>query len=187
MDITYLANKFLASGTVLSQVFILLAVVYMLFYKKSRFSWPLINDFFKFASKKGILFSFIVALVAALGSFFYSQFVGFPPCNLCWFQRIFMYPLVFLLGLALIKKDSGIVDYVLIMSGVGFLLSLYHNYIYYNQGGLYSLCQFLGAGESCLKRYVFEFNYITIPLMSLTAFTLIIVLLYLHKMQGKKS
>ena len=178
-------NKILSLATIGAQVFIALSVAWILFFsKKNNFNFPSAVKFFKFIGEKGIVFAFATSLVASAGSLFYSQIFGFPPCNLCWWQRIFMYPLVLLLGLSLIKKDSKIVDYALVISGAGFLLSLYHNYMHYNEGGLNTLCQFLGVGVSCLKRYVFEFNYITIPMMSLTAFLLIIIFLILHKIKN---
>jgi disulfide bond formation protein DsbB len=97
-----------------------------------------------------------------------------------------MYPLVFLSGLALIKKDHRIVDYLLTLSVVGFFISLYQNYLYYTNSGLKTICQ-IGGGVSCVKRYVLEFGYVTIPLMALTAFVIITMILVLQKMYGKYS
>ena len=170
-----LVNIVLGAGIILSQIAILLAVVYFLFFKKShRFIGELMG-------KHGILLAFIVVLVATLGSLFYSEIAGFKPCDLCWFQRIFMYPEVILLGLALVKKESRIVDYALSLSVVGFLFSLYHNYIYYQGGGF---CQIFGSAVSCTNRYVLSFGYITLPLMALTGFLLVIVLLMFSKLRN---
>ncbi|OGN02917.1 MAG: hypothetical protein A2655_02580 [Candidatus Yanofskybacteria bacterium RIFCSPHIGHO2_01_FULL_43_42] len=143
----------------------------------------------KFFIKHAILFAFLVALTATLGSLFYSQIMGFEPCELCWFQRIFMYPLVILFGIALYKKQDHIIDYTLSLAVVGGAISLYHNYIYYYKKGLAANCQLAGIDVvSCIKLYISEFGYITIPLMALTAFALIIIFLVLRKIhnQGDK-
>ena len=169
-----LVNKFLAVGVVASQVFILLALVYVFL----PFNKNIVSRFF---SKNGIALAFWVALLATVGSLFYSNYAGFEPCQLCWFQRIFMYSQVVILGLALIKKDNRIIDYSLALSIMGGLISVYHNYIYFK--GLNStVCT---SAESCITPYVTEFGYITIPIMALTGFGLMILLLVLKKIYDK--
>lgn len=171
-------NTILALGTIIGQLFILASVVYFLFFKKKQ------NVVTVFLAKYGITFAFIVALISMLGSLFYSEIARFAPCDLCWLQRIFMYPLVFILGLALIKKDNRIVDYVLSLSIIGGIISLYHNFMGF--GGFNGFCPTIGSlGVSCAKRYVLAFGYVTIPMMALTAFLLIIVLLLFKKMENK--
>ncbi len=114
---------------------------------------------------------FIVALFAMIGSLIYSNVIGFPPCDLCWYQRIFMYPIVFIAGFGLIKKDLNALRYVRILSVVGILFALYHTFIYYT--GVSPLpCS---ADASCTARYVFEFGFVTIPLMSLSVFAVILL------------
>lgn len=162
-------NLILGSLTLIGQIFLFIYLVYLLFFARHK------NNYI---SSLGIKFSFIVALIATLGSLFYSQIISFTPCDLCWFQRIFMYPQVILLGLAMIKKDNKIIDYSLALAIIGALISLYHNYISYTASSLL-IC---GVNRvSCTIRYVFEFDYITLPLMSLTAFLIIIILLISQK------
>jgi len=176
MDLLSIINIKLAALTIIGQVFITMAILYWVFGRKK---YPAMQIFF---ARYGLLLAFITALAATVSSLFYSEVVGFEPCNLCWFQRIFMYPLVIILGLALFRKDLRAVTYGLVLSGIGFLITLYHNYIYYMNQGLAANCDFGGTSVSCIKRYVFEFGYITIPLMSLTAFALIIIfLLFVRK------
>ena len=115
-----------------------------------------------------------IALIATLGSLYYSEIAGFEPCKLCWLQRIFMYPLVMILGLADARSDKKIIDYALALSFAGIIISLYHNYIYYG-GRQLSSCDVSGLGESCLRRFVFEFDFVSIPMMALIAFFGIIV------------
>ena len=114
--------------------------------------------------------------MATGGSLFYSEIAGFDPCKLCWFQRIFMYPLAILLGLALIRKDFKFTFYPFALTLIGAIISLYHNTIYYGGISIFP-CEPFGLGVSCTKVLVMEFGYVTIPLMALTAFLLIILLL----------
>lgn len=115
-----------------------------------------------------VWFMFIIALIATAGSLFYSEVAHYEPCKLCWFQRIFMYPQVLLLALALYKRDNHIIDYILWMSGIGLVIAGYH---YLLQLGVVT-GSFCGIGVSCDQRFVMEYGYITIPMMAFTAFTL---------------
>jgi len=170
-----IVNKILAIGTVGTQIFIVLLIVYFLFFCKKE-------DFISsFLSKNWLKLAFAVTVIATSGSLFYSEFAGFSPCKLCWFQRIFMYPQAILLGVALIKKESKIIDYILPFSVIGLTISIYHNYIFYNAISS-AVCD---IGESCVTQYVLEFGYITIPMMSLTAFLLIAVLAFSKKYLDK--
>jgi len=166
-------NNSLAVLVVFGQIIIPVAIIYLLFFKKR---YPVID---KFITSNSILLAFIVALVSVSSSLYYSQVAGFTPCELCWFQRIFMYPLVILLGLALIKKKDEVVDYCLALVTVGTLFSLYHNYIYYNT----QTTNFCSIVSPCTERYITSFGYISIPLMALTAFLLIALLLINRKIK----
>lgn len=117
---------------------------------------------------------FAIALIATLGSLFYSEIAGYNPCTFCWYQRIFMYPQIVLLGLAFWIKDQKIYWYSLGLSIIGFLLAFYH---YLLQLGVVqsSSCSAVGYSESCSKVFVLQFGYITIPLMAVTAFAMMIL------------
>lgn len=167
-------NAILAPAILVLQILLGFIFVYYLIERKNKN-----NKLIKLFSKNGLLIAFVVALGSTVFSILYSEFIGFAACVLCWYQRIFMYPLVILLGLALYRKDKGIIDYALVLAAAGSIVSLYHNYIYYGGSSILP-CDALG-GVSCAQRYVFEFGYITIPLMSLTAFVLIIFSLFLAK------
>lgn len=130
--------------------------------------------------KNALLFSFIIALTATVGSLFYSEIAYFEPCKLCWFQRIFMYPQVVLLGMALFKKDMAIAPYAVALSVLGGAIALYH---YSLQRGIAPElpCSAVGYAPTCAQVFVMSYGYITIPLMAFTAFALICVLLLLGK------
>ncbi len=167
-------NTLLGFLTFISQIFLFVGGVYFLVFRKKGE-----NALISFFARNGILFAFLTAAAATLISLLYSEIAGFAPCNLCWWQRIFIYPNALLLGIAWWKKDSKIVEYALPIAIIGGLIALYHTYIGYG-GTSFFPCS--AAGEvSCAKRYVFELGYITIPLMSLTSFALITFFLWLKK------
>lgn len=119
----------------------------------------------------------IVALVATGGSLFFSELAGWAPCKLCWFQRIFMYPQVLLLGWALWKRDRGVAPYSILLSAVGLVIALYHYAeqvaAAVNPPPVDQPCD--PSGISCAAAPFFHFGYVTIPLMAATAFALLIL------------
>ena len=121
-----------------------------------------------------ILLAFVVSLVATGGSLYMSEFLNFIPCDLCWFQRIFMYPLTLLLGIAYLRNDRSIVPYLypFIIIGAGF--SLYHSIIQKlpPEAGV-SACGLV----PCQSDYLNWFGWLTIPMLALTAFVIILMLL----------
>ena len=166
---TTLVNQILSILTVAGQAVVLLILILYFFDAK--------NSILAFFSKNSIKFSFIVALVAMLGSLFFSEIAGYEPCMLCWFQRIFMYPQVFLLGLALWKKEKIVAKRNSIMlSVIGAVIASYH---YLLQIGIAPElpCSATGYSVACSQRFIMSFGYITIPMMALTAFLLILVFL----------
>lgn len=133
-------------------------------------------DFF---AARAVLFSFLVALLGMLTSLFYSELVGFPPCVLCWWQRVFLYPQVLLLGGALLRKGHRTSENnSIILSIIGAGFAIYNVYL---QFGGNPLLPCASTGPSCSQRLFLEFGYITIPTMSLTAFALIITFLAVKK------
>jgi disulfide bond formation protein DsbB len=121
--------------------------------------------------------AWVVALTATAGSLFLSEVLGFVPCKLCWIQRIFMYPLVFLLGQAAYRGDRKIIRYVLPLSIIGGCFSIYH-YAEQQIPGLARIAPCSGD-VPCSLDYLDWFGWITIPLLALIAFTLITLLLIL--------
>ncbi|MDT3414478.1 disulfide bond formation protein DsbB [Brevibacillus aydinogluensis] len=118
--------------------------------------------------------SWVVSLIATAGSLFFSEVMKYIPCELCWFQRIFMYPLVILLGVAAVKKDYRMSSYALILSVIGGCISLYH-YLIQKVPALYDLGNACGI-IPCNTDYINWFGFITIPFLALVAFIMIAVL-----------
>lgn len=123
------------------------------------------------------------ALIATLGSLYFSEFVGYIPCDLCWMQRILMYPLVIIYGTAIIKKEINIALPGLILSGIGMLVAIYHY-------GLQKLPALSEAGGfcgdiPCTLQYVNYFGFVTIPFLSAVAF-IIIFISHIALLRGNK-
>ncbi len=124
----------------------------------------------RFLSDSSVLVGLVAAILSTVGSLIYSDVIGFEPCKLCWFQRIFMYPQVIVLGMALKLRHGMIKVYGLVLSVIGGIIALYH---YLGQLGVASLpCSAVGYSASCATKFVLQFGYITIPLMAFSAFLL---------------
>jgi disulfide bond formation protein DsbB len=124
-----------------------------------------------------------IALVSMVGSLFFSEVMQLPPCVLCWYQRIAMYPLVLIIGIGIVSHDARMKIYALPLSLIGLAIAVYHNLLYYGViPESLTPCQ---QGFSCTSRQIEWLGFITIPLLSLTAFSLINLGLIFYKSRGK--
>lgn len=117
----------------------------------------------------------IMAAVATLGSLFFSEVMHFPPCILCWYQRVCMYPLVILFLAGLFPFEQKIVKFTAPLAIVGWLIAFYHNLLYYKI--LPESAAPCKQGISCTSIHIEWLGFITIPFLSFTAFTIILALL----------
>ena len=120
-----------------------------------------------------------IALVATAGSLFFSEVMELPPCVLCWYQRIAMYPLVAIIAVGILTADRRVKAYALPLCLAGLAVAVYHNLLYY---GIIpesiTPCQ---QGVSCTSRQIEWLGFITIPLLSLIGFISITLCLFLYK------
>jgi disulfide bond formation protein DsbB len=126
-----------------------------------------------------IYLAWIIALVATVGSLFFSEVMGLPPCILCWYQRIAMYPLVLIIACGILTQDARMKFYALPLCASGLIISTYHNLLYY--GILPESILPCTAGVSCTSRQIEWFGFITIPLLALAAFVCLSVCLLFYK------
>jgi disulfide bond formation protein DsbB len=124
-----------------------------------------------------------IALVSMVGSLFFSEVMDLPPCVLCWYQRIAMYPLVLIIGIGIINQDNRVKIYALPLCLIGLAISIYHNLLYY--GLIADSIIPCKEGVSCTSRQIEWLGFITIPLMALTAFVLIAFCLIFYRLRGK--
>jgi|tagenome__1003787_1003787.scaffolds.fasta_scaffold20787311_2 disulfide bond formation protein DsbB len=129
--------------------------------------------------------AWVIALVATLGSLYFSEIAHFEPCRLCWFQRICMYPLaVLLFGMALRRDARNALLYALPLPVIGAGVSTYHEYIVYHPEAETAGCK---QGVSCAVVWIEKFGYVQIPTLALTAFLAIAALLALAGWRARET
>ena len=164
-------NVFLGSGTIALQVFSVFAILLLFFRPKEGR-----NFYLDFINKHFLILSFLISLFSSVFPLVYSEIIGFLPCVLCWWQRVFMFPTFLMFGVALWDKDKKVIRYALPLLCVGFLISLYQNFFYYFGENSNLPCD--ASGVSCYQQLVSEFGgYVSIPMMALTAFFALLTLL----------
>ncbi len=131
-----------------------------------------------------VFICWIVASVSTLGSLFFSEIMELAPCALCWYQRIFMFPLVIILLVGLFPFDKSIIRYALPLAIIGWGFAFYHYLLY--SGIIPESIQPCSQGVSCSETYLDLFGFLTIPMLSLISFSIIIgFLLLLRRRQFK--
>lgn len=183
MELIQTVNYWLALGTLLTQ----LAAAYILveyFFFSEQYVVPIVARF-------AVLIVFALGTTAALLTLVYSEIFGLIPCGLCWLERVCLYPIPILAAFALWRKRSAeyvraCTESIMALSAIGAVISLYHHYIQMG-GSAFAACPTAGAGADCAKRAIFEFGYITFPLMACTLFVTIIVVLYIYRMSVRSE
>ena len=162
-------NIFLGFGAIILQILSILTLILLFFGPKK-------NKFLDYVDKHFLVLSFLISLFASVFPLVYSEIIGFLPCTLCWWQRVFMFPTLFLFGTALWDKDRKVVRYAASLLSIGFLISVYQTFFYYFGGSSSLPCDV--SGVSCYQRLVSEFGgYISIPMLALTTFFTLLTLL----------
>ena len=122
--------------------------------------------------------AFLVALLATVGSLYFSEIAHFEPCRLCWYQRIAMYPLVIILGLAIVRRDAQVGFYVRVLAAIGACVAAYHVALEWipalDTGGC-------GLGPSCGVIWFRALGFVSLPTLALAAFLLIVTLLSVRR------
>ena len=167
--------SFLSLGNIILNV-LAVAMIAALFMPKKAWAQKLTG----LVNKYALEVSFVLVTVATFGSLYLSEIALFNPCKYCWFQRIFMYPLVVLTLIALVKKDlRRIYDYILGLSVIGTLIAAYHYFLQF--GPLPPKpCAVVGYyAESCSDKLFVQFGYVTIPMMALSVFVVVTLSMFI--------
>jgi disulfide bond formation protein DsbB len=164
-------NDVAALGTIGMQFLIVVGVLGLLFHKKIS-TLPAVQ----FLRAHGLIIAAVFGLLAMGGSLLYSEVYHLAPCLLCWYQRVAMYPQVVILSVGYFMREMSARVSALILSVAGLLIGIYH---YSLQIGVTSFapCSTVGYSVSCSESFVRQYGYVTIPMMSITVFALIIVVL----------
>ena len=120
--------------------------------------------------------AWLVAAVATAGSLFFSGPLELAPCVLCWYQRICLFPLVVILARGLLPFDRGAVRYGLPLAILGWFVAVYHNLVY--AGVVPESLQPCAKGVSCMEEYISLFGLLSIPSLSVIAFTMLVAILF---------
>lgn len=136
--------------------------------------------------KENVLYiAWLQAVAAMAGSLFFSEILHYPPCVLCWYQRIAMYPLVLIIAIGIAKKDKNVGLYILPLSLIGLGISIFHNLLYYNiipEAAAPCL-----QGVSCTTKFIEYFGFITIPFLSMISFVVVSACAYYYHVTHKNS
>ena len=165
-------NYFLATATIGLQIVTIILLFVFLIRKKV----PSFGDIAQSVGEKGLWIAFALTFVTFLFTEYY-KILGFEPCPLCWWQEIFLYPQIILFAIAAWRKDARIVDYSIALSVLGAGVALYQHILQMAPHGTLP-CPATGT-VSCATRILFEYNYITFPLMAFTTFVFLIMLMLL--------
>lgn len=133
------------------------------------------QDLRALVSEYGLLSAFLLTAASSLMTLLYSEVFGFVPCGLCWLQRVFLYPQVIIIAAALFYKDKTAARYGIALSIPGVVVALYQHYLQMG-GSEFITCPVAGAGADCSERIMFEYGFVTFPLLSAFLFLFLIVL-----------
>ncbi|MBI5108862.1 MAG: disulfide bond formation protein B [Rhodocyclales bacterium] len=127
------------------------------------------------AAWRALFVAWMIAATATLGALFFGEVMNLPTCMLCWYQRIFMFPLALILPLGLFPLDRKLIRYCLALAAPGLLLALFHLLLV--AGVIPENIKACTQGVPCSQTVAVWFGFVTIPLLSVTAFSAIIALL----------
>ena len=174
-------THYLALGTLIGAIVVTLfalAVSYFSYTNKK-------NSFFPFVSAYIFPLGFFVALGGTFLTLLYSEVLHYAPCDLCWYQRIFLYPQIFLFGYAWYKKDRNILSYTFLLSMVGLVIALYHHILQMGYD-VYKPCSTAPFAVDCSKPSFIEFGFVTFPFMAVVLFGFLSVAVASAIQFGKK-
>ena len=127
--------------------------------------------------------TWVLVTVSTLGSLFFSEVMGVPVCELCWYQRLAMYPLVLILAVGLLPYDPKVLRYATVFAGLGWLIALFH--VLLVAGIIPESAQPCVQGIPCSETHISLLGFLNIPTLSLLTFTTIgILLFYANRMES---
>ena len=131
-----------------------------------------------------IFAAWLLASISTLGALFFGEVMRLPPCVLCWYQRIFMFPLVVILPIGLFPLDRQVVRYALPLASLGWLFAVFH--VLLVAGLIPESIKPCTQGVPCSEKLIEWFGFVTIPLLAAMAFSTIITLLVLTFFRSSK-
>ncbi len=132
-----------------------------------------------FITKNALYLALLQCIAALLGSLYFSEILHYPPCVLCWWQRIFIYPLIITLIVGIVRRDKSVYAYVLPAAILGWCVNVFHNLLYYKL--IPETLAPCSAGISCTTKFVEYFGFITIPFLGFIGFSVVIGLMLVYR------
>lgn len=175
-------NHYLSLGTIFGLVFVgifVLRAIYLIVYKKRCPIAPFVTSYI-------FPLAFSLSFVGVALSLFYSEVLKYVPCDLCWYQRVFLYPQLFMLSYAWYKKDRAVLRYTTVLSVVGAAIAIYHHMLQIGYD-LMKPCSDAPFAVDCAKPSFVEFGFVTFPLMSFVLFSFMIILAVITNVLAKQS
>lgn len=169
-------STFLAILVVVAGFGVLLTITFLAM-DRARLVPGLMEGIRSIVAPAALWLAFGVALTATLGSLYFSEVASFTPCLLCWYQRVAMYPLVVMLGIAAVRDDARVRRYVAPIAVIGAAVSIYHIGVERLPGLPTGACS---LNAPCDLIWVERFGFITIPVMALVGFVAVVTLLYAY-------
>ncbi|UDY35431.1 disulfide bond formation protein B [Dermatobacter hominis] len=176
-------SLFLAMLAVVGLVFVAATAVFALV-ARTRGLGPGAASLRDGVSDAALPLAFAVATTCTLGSLYMSEVRHFTPCDLCWYQRICMYPLVVVLGIAALRRDRGIWRYVLPIALIGAAISTYH---YLHERFPDAVATSCSLEASCSTLWIWELHFLSIPGMAWVGFVLIATLVLVARSAERRS
>ncbi|MFZ2886420.1 MAG: disulfide bond formation protein B [Minisyncoccia bacterium] len=173
LELVPAANYYSALGALLGQIVTIGLIVALVMRSRSA----MFANIVEWVGSRGIFLALLISLGASVMTLFYSEVIGFAPCPLCWWQRVFLYPQVILFAMAAYKKEwytGAAIDFSIVLSVFGFLVAVYHHLLQVVPG---SGLPCPATGVSCSIRVMYEFGYITFPLLAVVLFAFLIVVM----------
>jgi disulfide bond formation protein DsbB len=146
-----------------------------------------LKKFSNFFIKNSVLLITVTSLIAIVGSLIYSEIFKFEPCTLCWWQRVFIYPVFFIALVAFIKKEKNPFQYINPLIWIALIFSLYHNYLIAVADKKDAFLCDPAAISSCGDRYVQVLSVIDIPFMALAVILFILMLSFISLRHFRKN
>lgn len=167
---------FLALLALLANAFVVWWVILVLASRSSATAREAVVRVHRNLAGSALTSAWAVALIATIGSLYFSEIVRFEPCRLCWYQRIAMYPLAVILLVAAARRDPGVRWYAAPLAGIGAVISTYHYVLEWFPQLESGAC---GVGPPCTLVWFREFGFVSLPYLALSAFLLILALLWI--------
>lgn len=175
-------NHYLSIGTLVGTILLVAFMLHLvtLFYTKKTSTLTLLT------AKYILPLGFIISFGGMAMSLYYSEVLHVVPCDLCWYQRIFMYSQAFMFGCAWYKKDNNVLTYATTLSLVGFAIAVYHHLLQIGFD-VYKPCSTAPFAVDCSKPTFIEFGFVTFPFFAVVLFGTLILLNITNKYFAKRA